>query len=61
MTSPPETTSDHPTAPAYPAGRSRVTSVLLTAGLLILIVGVLAYLMVLAQPFTDATGGCGGG
>ncbi len=49
-----------PAAPQRPR-RSRVTAALLTAGLLVLIVGVLAYLIVLAQPFADATGGCGGG
>jgi preprotein translocase subunit Sss1 len=32
-----------------------------SAGLLLLLVGVLGYLVVLAQPFADATGGCGGG
>ena len=42
-------------------GRRRAKPALMTAGLLILLIGVLGYLVMLAQPFADASGGCGGG
>ncbi len=64
MMSLPETAERDLTTPSDPAQRprrSRAASALVTAGLLIVIVGVLAYLIVLAQPFADASGGCGGG
>jgi len=67
-TSPPETV--RPTPGGLPAGSDlaarrrqrgrRAISALVTAGLLLLLVGVLVYLVVLAQPFADASGGCGG-
>jgi len=38
-----------------------VRSALVTAGLLLLVTGVLGCLIVLAQPFAGASGGCGGG
>ena len=56
-----ETAGDQPAASGPPPRRRRVTSALVTAGLLVLLVGVLGYLIVLAQPFADASGGCGGG
>ena len=49
-----------PTTGRRRPGRSRATAVLAVASLVILL-GVLTYLIVLAQPFADATGGCGGG
>jgi hypothetical protein len=66
MTSPPEiiqqAADGSPAAgDLVPARRRRVRSALLTAGLLLVLVGVLGYLVVLAQPFADASGGCGGG
>ena len=44
-----------------PPRRRRVRSALVTAGLLLLVTGVLGCLIVLAQPFAGASGGCGGG
>ena len=66
MTSPPEIIQQTPDGPPaagdrVPPGRRRVRSALLAAGLLLLLTGVLGYLIVLAQPFADASGGCGGG
>ena len=70
MTTPPETvlqatggqTAAHgQTTALRQPDRRRATSALVTAGLLLLLIGVLGYLVVLAQPFADASGGCGGG
>ena len=69
MTSPPETIGQAADglpaatdqAPArQPAHRRRTRSALSTAALLLLLVGALVFLIVLAQPFADASGGCGG-
>jgi hypothetical protein len=66
MTSPPEIIRQAADGQAaagdpVPPRRRRARSALVTAGLLVLLVGVLSYLIVLAQPFADASGGCGGG
>jgi hypothetical protein len=57
MTSPPETIQ--PAQSTQPSRRA--LSALVTAGLLLLLAGALVYLVVLMQPFADASGGCGGG
>ncbi len=56
-----QVTATDPAAAQCPRGRPKATAALLTAGLLLLLVGVLVYLVVLSQPFADASGGCGGG
>ena len=75
MTSPPATIQPtatlQPTATTQTAGTHRpaettqpsrrAVSALVTAGLLLLLAGALVFLVVLMQPFADASGGCGGG
>ena len=52
-----------PPGAARPPGRPAPGEIRswLTAALLLLLVGALVFLIVLAQPFADASGGCGGG
>jgi hypothetical protein len=58
----PDAAADASSAADRPAPpRRRATRPLLTAALLVSLIGIVTYLLVAFQPFASAAGGCGGG